>query len=170
MPTHYKGTPEEVLALDTFIKLSRAADSVTARLNNYGTLDGLTSTQFGVLEALCHLGPMCQGTLSQKLLKSTGNMTLVIDNLEKRGLVYRERSSTDRRQVTISLTPEGEAVISRIFPQHVAAIVAEMGVLTAGEQEELGRLCRKLGLRGSEPPPEDEPAASREDGAQGAQG
>lgn len=168
MPTHFKGKPEEVQALNTFIKLSRAADSVAARLNDYGTLDGLTSTQFGVLEALCHLGPMCQGTLSQKLLKSTGNMTLVLDNLEKRGLVHRERSSTDRRQVTISLTPEGEAMIERLFPRHVAAIVAEMGVLTAGEQAELGRLCRKLGLQEGEPPPDNRPSAPR-DGAKGAQ-
>lgn len=146
MPTHYAGTPEEVLALDTFIKLSRVIDSFNARLNAHGTLEDLTGSQFAVLEALYHLGSMCQGTLSQKLLKSTGNMTLVIDNLEKHGLARRVRSVEDRRMVMIELTAAGRQTIERIFPGHVDAVREEMSVLTPAEQAELGRLARKLGL------------------------
>jgi MarR family transcriptional regulator, 2-MHQ and catechol-resistance regulon repressor len=145
MSTHFKGTVEEVRALNTFIKLTRAIDSLEARLVGYGTMEDLTVSQFGVLEILYHLGPLCQGVLSQKLLKSTGNMTLVIDNLEKRGLVRRERSTQDRRQITISLTPPGEEIIARIFPGHVQAIVEEMSVLSAEEQNQLAQLCLKLG-------------------------
>lgn len=145
MPTHYKGTTEEVLALDTYIKLTRAVDSFTARMLTHGTLEDLTISQFGVLESLYHLGPMCQGTISQKLLKSTGNMTLVIDNLEKRGLVQRIRSSEDRRMIIIELTETGRQTIERVFPIHAAQIREEMHVLNAEEQAELGRLCRKLG-------------------------
>lgn len=85
MPTHYRGTTEEELALNTLIKLTRAADSVVNRLDSSGTRGCLTGTQFGVLETLFHLGPMCQGEVGDKLLKSSGNMTLVIDNLEKQG-------------------------------------------------------------------------------------
>ena len=145
MPTHFEGKPEEVLALDTMIKLTRAVNSFEARVFSHGTLGDLTTSQFGVLEALYHLGPMCQGELSQKLLKSTGNMTLVIDNLEKHGLVRRERSVEDRRMISVVLTPTGHELIERIFPQHVAVIVKEMGVLTAEEQRTLGDLLRKLG-------------------------
>ena len=83
MPTHYQGTTAEILALDTFIKLSRANNSVETQLLRGGRLGKLTMTQFAVLEALFHLGSLCQGDLSKKLLKSTGNMTLVLDNLEK---------------------------------------------------------------------------------------
>jgi MarR family 2-MHQ and catechol resistance regulon transcriptional repressor len=145
MPTHYAGTTEEVLALNTFIKLTRAVQSLEARLSQGGTTEHLTQTQFGVLETLYHLGPLCQGEISSKLLKSGGNITLVVDNLEKQGLVQRERDQHDRRTVTVSLTPAGRELISRTFPQHLAAIVKEMSILTAEEQETLGDLCRKLG-------------------------
>ncbi len=151
MPTHYQGTPEEALALDTFIKLTRAADSFCARLYSRGTMGDLTPTQFGVMESLYHLGPMSQGEIGAKLLKSGGNMTLVVDNLEKQGLVRRQRDLEDRRVVTVSLTPAGRELIGGIFPGHVAAIVEEMSVLSAEEQQNLGRLCRKLGKGENQP-------------------
>ncbi len=147
MPTHYQGSTHEILALDTFIKLTRAVDSLTARLHQYGSMGGLTISQFGVLETLYHLGPMCQSQISSKLLLSTGNITLVIDNLEKRGLVQRRRDSQDRRYITVSLTEAGQALIAQIFPLHAAAIAEEMSVLEPGEQEALGQLCRKLGRK-----------------------
>jgi MarR family 2-MHQ and catechol resistance regulon transcriptional repressor len=150
MPTHYKGAPETVLALETYIKLTRAHSAFEARLLGRGELGTVTISQFGVLEVLHHLGPQCQGTISQKLLKSTGNMTLVIDNLEKHGLVRRNRSQEDRRQVLIELTPLGKELIEKIFPLHATAITEEMSVLTPEEQAELGRLLRKLGLGLSE--------------------
>jgi MarR family 2-MHQ and catechol resistance regulon transcriptional repressor len=145
MPTHYRGTDQEILALDTFIKFSRASDALQARLGQRGTLANLTFSQFAVLECLHHLGPLCPGDISTKLLKSGGNMTLVIDNLEKQGLVQRERNSKDRRMIIVSITPAGRDLISKILPDHVAAIVAEFGFLTPVEQKTLGDLCRKLG-------------------------
>jgi MarR family 2-MHQ and catechol resistance regulon transcriptional repressor len=145
MPTHYQGTSEEKLALNTFIKLTRAVESLASRLSQRGTLGNLTVSQFGVLEALYHLGPMCQNELASKILKSSGNMTLVIDNLEKHGLVSRQRNSDDRRMVTVSLTESGRKRISEVLPGHVAAIADEMGTLNPEEQETLGKLCRKLG-------------------------
>lgn len=145
MPTHYNGTPEEVLALDTFIKLSRATNSFEDRMLSHGTLGKLTISQFGVLEALHHLGPMCQGQLSKKLLRSSGNMTMVVDNLEKSGLVMRVRSAEDRRMISIELTAAGQELIERVLPAHIAVIVAEMSVLTPVEQARLGELLKKLG-------------------------
>jgi MarR family 2-MHQ and catechol resistance regulon transcriptional repressor len=152
MPTHFRGKPEEVLALDTFIKLSRAKTAFETRVLSHGTLDDLTPSQFAVLEALYHLGPLCQGELSSKLLTSTGNMTLVLDNLEKRGLARRVRSIEDRRMVRIELTQKGVEMIEQIFPNHVQFIVTEMSVLTFEEQAELGRLLRKLGKGRSSSP------------------
>ena len=147
MGTHYKGTEEDIRALNTYIKLMRAVDSVTSRLNPSLSSARLTISQFGALEAVFHLGPLCQRDLGAKLLKTSGNITMVVDNLEKRGLVERKREGTDRRYVTVHLTGEGRRLISEIFPRHVAAIVEEMSILTASEQEELGHLCRVLGLK-----------------------
>jgi len=149
MPTHYTGAATEVLALDTFIKLTRSVESFGGRLARRNTAGGLTPSQFGVLESVYHLGPMKQGEIGAKLLRSGGDITLVVDNLEKHGLVRRERGTEDRRVVVVSLTEAGQALIARLLPGHVAAIVEEMGALTAEEQETLGRLCRKLGKRES---------------------
>lgn len=145
MATHYQGTEAEIRALDAYIKLSRAADSLTARIHRHLDASRLTISQFGVLEAIFHLGPLTQRDLAQKLLKSGGNMTLVIDNLEKRGLVRRDRQQKDRRCILVHLTKAGQALIEKVFPDHVAAIVAEMSILSEPEQEELSRLCRRLG-------------------------
>jgi len=145
--THYKGTENEVRALDAYIKLMRGAESLTSRLNLLAAAAGLTLSQFGALEALFHLGPLCQRELGEKLLKSSGNITMVVDNLEKRRLVKRRRGGEDRRFVTVHLTEQGRRLITSIFPRHVSAIVGEMRSLTKREQEELGRLCRKLGRK-----------------------
>ncbi|HNT53540.1 MAG TPA: MarR family transcriptional regulator [Anaerolineaceae bacterium] len=145
MPTHYSGTTEETLALNTYIKLTRAVNTVEARVAHQGAAGDLTPSQFGVLEALLHLGPLCPGELSVKLLKSTGNITLVLDNLEKRGLIQRERSAEDRRMIRVSLTDTGKALIARIFPDQVKAIAAAFSSLSVEEQHRLGDLCRKLG-------------------------
>lgn len=145
MGTRYKGEPEQVRALDAYIKLTRASESLAASLARGLARQGLTTGQLGILEALLHLGPMCQLDLGRKLLRSGGNVTTVIDNLERRELVRRERSVKDRRFVLINLTPAGRRLIEKVFPQHARAISDGMAALNAAEQADLGRLCRKLG-------------------------
>lgn len=145
MPTHFSGSPRIGQALDAFIKLTRAAASIESLAFSPENLGGLTPSQFCVLEALYHLGALSQGELSKKVSRSTGNMTLVLDNLEKHGLARRQRESEDRRRVTIHLTPQGELLIRRIFPQVAAAIADQMSALDPEQQEQLGNLCRMLG-------------------------
>lgn len=145
MPTHYKGHADEVRALDAYIKLARANDSLALRLQPNIDAAGLTYSQFGVLEALHHLGPLCMTELARKILKTGGNITMVVGNLEKRGLVTRERSGEDRRYFRIRLTPAGTRLIREVFPRHVAALVREFSLLSPVEQATLARLVRKLG-------------------------
>lgn len=145
MPTHYKGQPETERALSAFINFMRASDSLSARLDRTIEMGGLTHGQFAVMEALLHLGPLNQRELGRKLLRSGGNLTVVIDNLEKRGWVRRQREKEDRRIVVVSLTPSGRRLIAGVFPRHAQAITAEMNRLSPEEQEILRTLCRKLG-------------------------
>ena len=72
---------------------------------------------------------------------------MVIDNLEKRGYVRRERKKEDRRFMMVRLTDEGFELISNVFPAHAAVIAREMSVLSTREQETLAQLCKKLGLK-----------------------
>lgn len=145
MPTRYTGTRAEMRTLDTFIKLTRCTNSLFARLAERNSVGDLTWSQFAVLEALYHLGHMTQGEISAKILKSGSNITTVIDNLERDGYVRRERDKKDRRVVHVHLTEAGSGKVEAILPGHVAALVEEFKVLSVGEQEALGELCKKLG-------------------------
>lgn len=151
MANKYQGTAAEISALDAYVKLTRASESVFARTTAHLADFELTPSQFAVLEALYHLGTLAQVELAQKLLKSTGNMTLVLRNLEKRGLIARERSPQDQRYVRVSLTAAGRELIARILPLHVQGIVAALSVLSAEEQATLAQLCRKLGTAQGRP-------------------
>ncbi len=146
MGTHYVGTSEEIRALDTFIKLLRATDALKTRIDYHQTAGDVKGTQFGTLEMLFHLGPLNQNAIGKKLIISKSNVVAVIDKLEKRTLVKRKRSHEDRRCIFVHLTDRGRELIQALLPDHVAAITKEMRCLTNDEQEELGRLCRKLGL------------------------
>jgi MarR family 2-MHQ and catechol resistance regulon transcriptional repressor len=123
----------------------RAANSVTSRLSSGLRGDQLTGSQLGVLEVLLHLGPLHQNMIARKLLMSCGNITMVIDHLERRGLVKRKRDDEDRRFITVALTPEGQALIRRVFAKHARRIVDEFSSLSKGEIESLSNICRKLG-------------------------
>ena len=149
MPTHYQGAVEEVRALDLMIKLARCAESVNHRLEVALAESGLTISQFGVLEALHHLGPLCLSDLAKKLLKTGGNLTLVVRNLERDGLVKRQQSKDDRRYQLIRLTPKGERLIQKVFPQHLARLMHQLSVLQPTEQEQLADLCKRLGKNGA---------------------
>ena len=135
-------------ALNTYTKLMRATESVTSRVHRVLVAPKLTISQFGVLEALFHKGSLCQRDIGSKILKSSGNITLVIDNLEKQKLVSRVRDENDRRYFTINLTESGTALIAKVFADVEVAIVMEMASLEENEQELLGQLCKKLGIKG----------------------
>ena len=145
MPTRYRGTPDEVRALNALITLVRASEAVTAAIHRHLDEKRLTSSQFGVLEALLHLGPLCQGDLAGKLLRSGASTTSVVGGLEKRGFVVRQRTREDKRFVRVALTGKGRKLIQDVFPAHVEGVARAFRALTAGEQEEMRRLCRKLG-------------------------
>jgi MarR family 2-MHQ and catechol resistance regulon transcriptional repressor len=145
MGTRHRGSIEEINALNAFIKLQRASESISTRVHAVLPA-GLTITQFGVLEAIHHIGPLCQGELAEKLLRSGGNLTLVVDNLEKAGYVARERDPADRRFVVVKLTDKGIQFISEIFPRVLKNVTREMSVLSSTELFDLCRLCKKVGL------------------------
>ena len=145
MATKHQGTAAERRTLDTHIALRRAVNAIAVRESGAVRAAGLTESQFGALEALHHLGPLCQHELAGKVLKSAGNMTTVVDNLERRGLVERRRGGGDRRVVTVHLTDRGGDLVREVFPRVVGVLVEAFSSLSAKEQEQLGALCRSLG-------------------------
>lgn len=151
MKRKFIGTKSDAIALSTFVKLMRATDAVSQSTHRHLMDVNLTISQFGILEALYHLGPMCQRDIAKKILKSTANITTVIDNLEKRGLVKRKRSKEDRRYINLHLTNKGLILIESVIPDHLQGITNRLRVLTVSEQKQLATLCKKLGVAADNP-------------------
>jgi MarR family transcriptional regulator, 2-MHQ and catechol-resistance regulon repressor len=146
MGTHHRGSAREVRALDALVKLVRCAASVQARLEPGIRAEGLSPNQFGVLEALFHLGPLEPCELGPKLLTSRPNVVLLVDQLEERGLARRSPVEGDRRRVRVELTAAGRRMIAKAFQQHARRVAEQMSALSPEEQDQLGRLCKQLGL------------------------
>ncbi len=139
-------TPDkETQVLKIYTQLMRATNTVTERMHRHLLEYKLSISQFGVLEALYHLGALCQKDIGDKILKTSGNITLVIDNLEKRKLVKREKDIGDRRRMTVVLTEPGLKLIEKIFPAHSKTAFKVFSVLEPEEQKTLGLLLVKLG-------------------------
>jgi MarR family 2-MHQ and catechol resistance regulon transcriptional repressor len=149
--TNNRGTQRQLRALDAYFELKRATSSTSGGL--YTPLfieERLTESQFGVLDALHHEGALSPGQLSAKLCRSSSNLTTVIANLERDGLVRRTRDPNDGRAHVVNLTARGRRLIQRLSPTHAERVARAMSALSPREQEELGRLCRKLGVARSD--------------------
>ena len=94
-------------SLQAYVKLYRASSAITSRLAAVLAQHELTMTQYNVLDTLFHKGSLRQRELSTKAMKSAGNITFVLVNLEKMGLVARTRTAGTRRDLTVSLPPAG---------------------------------------------------------------
>ena len=147
MGSNFNGSKKEIRALDSYIKLIRASETMSSVVNLSLSKFGLTESQFNVLDALYHLGALSQKELGNKLLKSGGNITMVIDNLEKNNYVERKRGKEDRRIFFIHITKKGRERLEEILPEQVKIITEKMSVLGKTEQVELQRLCKKIGIR-----------------------
>ena len=141
-----KNSGFENKALKVFLQFVWVSDTVNSRVFRHLIKYGLTMSQFGVLDALFHMGPLPQSDLGKNIFKSGGNITMVVDNLEKNALVRRVRSEKDRRVINVHLTEKGRDLFVGVLPVYIKVVEEEMNVLTESEQEELGRLCVKLGL------------------------
>jgi MarR family 2-MHQ and catechol resistance regulon transcriptional repressor len=143
-------------ALKLWIVLARAYGAVEHRVAADAARHGLTLAEFGVLEALYHKGPLLLGDLQRRILVSSGGITYLVNRLERRGLVRRERCPDDGRARYANLTAGGVALVKRAFPEHARVIAEALGGLTRAQQRDATRLLRALGHHAAAPPGADE--------------
>ena len=136
----------QAAALKLFVVLARARTAVDDQMALSMSKLGLTNTEFAILEVLHHKGPLLLGDIQRKILVTSGGITYLVDRLTEKGLVKREECPSDRRARYAVLTPTGDALIRRIFPDHARRIAEAMSGLTPAEQDTATRLLRKLGL------------------------
>jgi MarR family 2-MHQ and catechol resistance regulon transcriptional repressor len=107
--------------------------------------NGIGFSDFIILEALLHKGPMPVNSIGGKLLLTSGALTAAVDRLEKKGWVERKAHETDRRARIVHLTPMGQSTIEAIFADHQCYLEEIINVLTPDEQQTLVSLLKKLG-------------------------
>ncbi|HVY40661.1 MAG TPA: MarR family transcriptional regulator [Polyangia bacterium] len=106
---------------------------------------GIGLSDFTILEALLHKGPLLVSELGRIVQLTSGAMTTAVDRLESQRLVERSSGASDRRARIVTLTREGRALITRIFGQHSANLDTAASGLTAAERQTLIALLKKLG-------------------------
>ncbi len=128
-----------------WLLLWKASKAVEAHARRSVTATGLCLSDFGVLEALLHRGPLPISILGKKVLLSSGSMTAAVDRLERNGFVERGAASTDRRARIVHLTEEGSKLIRRVFAEHERDMERVFSRLNKTERNTLANLLRKLG-------------------------
>jgi len=124
-------------------KASRAAQAYAEK-----SISGLEmgGSDFAVLEALLHKGPLLVNEIGKKVLLTSGSITVAVDRLETKGLVERRAHGTDRRARIVHLTKEGRKVITRAYADHAADMERlASDSLTKEERKTLIRLLKKIG-------------------------
>lgn len=135
---------ENKLALSTLITFTRAEHTIHKKELETIKESGLTTAQFGVLEALYNKGDLRICEIIEKILTTSGNITVVIKNLEKDGLVKKNLDPKDKRSTIISITDSGKKVIEDILPKHIENINEIFSVLTKEEQITLKNILKKF--------------------------
>jgi MarR family 2-MHQ and catechol resistance regulon transcriptional repressor len=147
-----KAEKDSATALKAWVVLARAYLAISQHVADDVARHELTASEFGILEALYHKGPLLLGDLQKKILVTSGGVTYLVDRLVAKGLVTRESFPGDKRSRFAVLTPEGSALIKQIFPGHAKRLAKVMGALSAKEQKRLTGLLRTLG-KGAEREP-----------------
>ncbi len=142
----YTATPRTRRALKLFVVLSRAYNAAEKHARDDVARHGLGTTEFAILEFLYHRGPQLLGEVQRRILVTSGAVTYLVDRLEAKGLLERQECREDRRARYAVLTPAGQRLIARVFPDHAERLEQVLAGLNGTEQEEAIRLLRKLGM------------------------
>jgi MarR family 2-MHQ and catechol resistance regulon transcriptional repressor len=135
-----------ITAAKVWVVLARAHGAMAAFVERQIAAEELCLSDFMVLEALLHKGPLTMSAIGEKVLLANASMTSAIDRLEKKGLAIRKNSSEDRRIRLVELTARGKKLISEIYRRHERALESLMSEVSATERAALYRGLKKVGL------------------------
>ncbi len=137
-------------ALRLWVVMNRAYRAIGERARRQIEQQELRPTEFAVLEALYHKGPLTLGQIGESVLVTSGSVTPVADKLERRALIQRRISTEDRRVCYAELTDAGRELMATVFPEHAEMIRVAMAGLTVEEKRIATALLRRLGRHAAE--------------------
>lgn len=132
------------LSLSTWVELMKAFSKIRTLELELIEANGLTIGQFSLLELLHHRGSQSIGAATKLAMSTPGNMTVVVKNLAKQGLIRVEKDPKDKRVTTVSITDEGTELMGSLFPEHSQRIHRFLSGLDNDEKETVKSLLRKL--------------------------
>ena len=154
LPSTTDDGPDLAVSLKLWVVLARAHMALENHVAADIARHDLTTMEFGILEVLHHKGPLLLGEIQRKILVTSGGITYLVDRLVEKGLLKREECPNDRRARYAVLTPAGDALIRRVFPEHARRIARALSGLTTQEQVTATTLLRRLGLAAANIPNE----------------
>jgi MarR family 2-MHQ and catechol resistance regulon transcriptional repressor len=137
---------QPIAAARLWLILARASSAVGTYIERSFGQRGFCLTDFMILEALLHKGPLTISAIGEKVLLASASMTSAIDRLEERGLVHRSLSAEDRRVRLVALTGEGRRFISELYNEHAEDLEVLSQELTEQERRHLYTGLKKIGL------------------------
>jgi MarR family 2-MHQ and catechol resistance regulon transcriptional repressor len=134
-----------------FLVLWKAAHAAQAYAEKSILELDMCGSDFAVLEALLHKGPLPVNEIGKKVLLTSGSITVAVDRLETRGLVERRAHGTDRRARIVHLTKAGRKLITRVYADHAADMESLASAsLTRAERKTLIGLLKKIGYKAAD--------------------
>ena len=125
-----------------FGKANKAVEEVDRRSICH---TGLNITDFMILEALLHKGPLPINDIGRKILLTSGSMTAATNRLMERTLIEKIQDPADGRRFYLHLTKKGLKMISRAYRRHSDSLTELFGCLDRAERNEFVRLLKKVG-------------------------
>lgn len=135
--------------------LARCYKALSSRVEQSVADAGLCLTDFMILEALLHKGPLTITEIQGKILLASGSMTAAVDRLEKKGTIVRRSIKADRRARQLELTAAGRELIERCYGEHKLVFDELVSVLSDKEMQQTYASLKRLGLHAAAQDTED---------------
>jgi MarR family 2-MHQ and catechol resistance regulon transcriptional repressor len=132
------------VSVQAYVRLVRSAEALHSGVSRGLIVEGLSASQFSAMKVLRIHGQLAQRDIAKYILKSGGNITILVDKLEEQNLVSRDRDKVDRRITYVSLTEKGEKLFDCLYPSHLEGIKDAMAALTPEECSVLISLLEKV--------------------------
>lgn len=107
----------------------------------------LTTSQYGVLECIYIKGAMCINELIERQISTSGTMTVIVKNLEKKNYITKKSSNKDKRYFKIDLTKEGRQLVEKILPERKEQLNDFTSIFTEEEKDTLLNILYKVKRR-----------------------
>lgn len=132
------------LSIGVWVRILRVYTVISTEIRRKVSEKGLTLPQLYVLTTLGLQGDMPLGKLGRELLVTKGNITPIVNHLERDGLVMRVLDPKDRRKIWVRLTSKGEQIFGEIVSAYEKEFVPLMSCLSQEELKHLSQLLKKM--------------------------